>query len=584
MRRARESLSLVSLPRFSSLVSLVSSLPLIPTHSHSLPLTPIFSVSPSSSAPSSSSLPSTISVMMLSVEKGQHIYAYCNIRTNQVLYSLERTLRHSHLSQLADVGANNSPPKLRKDLWRPLFTVSVPSQRQGLELFKKLREYRLLHETNWALTEEIKRPYTDKQIADRKAKLEDRGGSKKETVFDVIKREKKKMRIKMVMDQKANSVADLAAILMRQEEKGARLVDEKEIAAQARKKQAIDEICRLAARFEKGGMAELEGKTAELKAHIQGHSERSVDKSAKSKQRKEEYQKLRKARAILDQTKLQRRKMVYAVEAVKAARKEAAEVTAAQEAAAREKEAAEVTTAQEVSAREKDAAQTDHNITPTASAPLDPIDWRQYIKPYPSSLDPVLAAQEGHAFGKRHPALRANAKDIKLVQAPIFHTEGIFVKWANALDAEYAEIWPTGVQHEKMGFVRNTAPVPDQEAAKSISDMKARMWKTRSANWDASIQPAEEQEITGEEDGEVGEVESAQEQDRKAVLSDIKEQILRAVKRRTGRPFWAWQREEKRLARKGKSQEPIKTASPTGGQTEVDLTAEPTSAENAPTL
>ena len=274
---------------------------------------------------------------------------------------------------------------------------------------------------------------------------------------------------------------------------------------------------------------------------------------------------MRKAREVLDQTKLQRRKMVHAAEAVKAAKEQAAEETSAQ-------------------TTPKDASETPATDSSAVSATSEPIDWRQYIKPYPSSLDPVLAAQEGVTLGKRNPALRANAKDIKLVTAPIFDAEGISVKWANALDAEYAEMWPTGVQHENMGFVRNTAPVPDQEGAESVSDLKANMWKTRTANWDASIRPAEEQEQEQAviEEGDVAE--SAQEQDREAVLSDIKDQILRDVKLKTGRPVWVWQREEKRLAKKGGNTQTLSSPSPTGGQAEVDMAAEPTSAENAPTL
>lgn len=457
------------------------------------------------------------------------------------------------MSQLPDAGANNNPPKLRKDIWRPLFTVSVPDQRQGLQLFELLREYRMLHETNWELTEEIKRPYTEKQIEKLKEKLQNRGGCKKETVFDVIKREKKKMRAKMVMDQKANSVADLATILLRQERQGMLLAQQQRNATRTRKRQMIDEICSLAMTDERG-MARLEAKIAEWDAQVREHLERSLDKTNPMKQRMDEDKKRRKAKVVRDHMVLKRKKILFAKKAVKAAEQRAPEEMRAQ----------------------------------ATTTPTEPIDWKQYIEPYPTELDPIRAVQEGITMNlkkKGNFITGAELKDIKLLRAPVFTMDGISVKWSNALDAEYAEEWPGKVQHDFMGLVRNTAPRPDQERADTVTDLKIGMWKSRSANWDAALQRSvAEQEQGVEEDGQVAE-NSSQEQDRKAVLSDIKEQILRDVKLKAGRPVWIWRREEKRMQKQERRNRSVATsASPTGGQMQVDMAAEPTSAENAPTL
>ncbi|MGG6498538.1 UNVERIFIED_CONTAM: hypothetical protein NY603_36985, partial [Bacteroidetes bacterium 56_B9] len=81
--------------------------------------------------------------------------------------------------------------------------------------------------------------------------------SKKETVFDVIKREKKKLRVKMVMNQKANSVADLAAILVRQEQQSASLASQKEALLKRRKSKVLGEIISLAKEFERSGNKDL---------------------------------------------------------------------------------------------------------------------------------------------------------------------------------------------------------------------------------------------------------------------------------------------------------------------------------------
>ena len=153
---------------------------------------------------------------------GQHIYAYCNIRTNQVLYSLTQILRpQKNLRQLPEAGNNTKPPRLRKDLWRPLWTLSLPSgfqgEAQGLEAWKRLNALRYLHEIYWTPSKELARNRTEAELEALQEQIEERGGSKKENVYDLIKRNKKKLRLKGVMDQKANSIADLSSILVEQE-------------------------------------------------------------------------------------------------------------------------------------------------------------------------------------------------------------------------------------------------------------------------------------------------------------------------------------------------------------------------------
>ena len=72
--------------------------------------------------------------------------------------------------------------------------VYFPSQHAGLAAFKKLREFRVLHETSYSL--DI---------------ITETEGKWKGSLIP------KKKRGKVLMDQKANSVADLAAVLLLQE-------------------------------------------------------------------------------------------------------------------------------------------------------------------------------------------------------------------------------------------------------------------------------------------------------------------------------------------------------------------------------
>ena len=84
------------------------------------------------------------------------------------------------------------PAKLRKDLWLPFWLATFPSPIAGLNAYRKLREFRLLHEV----------AYPRSVVADPK-----------NPKCNLPKR----LKGKALMDQKANSVADLAAVLFQQE-------------------------------------------------------------------------------------------------------------------------------------------------------------------------------------------------------------------------------------------------------------------------------------------------------------------------------------------------------------------------------
>ena len=126
---------------------------------------------------------------------GQHIYMYHNIHTKQVVYSFTRQLNnHDSLRQLPFLGKKTQPPRLRKDLWLPFCLTYFPSPHAGQEAFRKLREYRRLHETRYDLDSiTVKEgPHTGNLMTTK-----ERG--------------------KVLMNQKANSIADLAAVLLQQE-------------------------------------------------------------------------------------------------------------------------------------------------------------------------------------------------------------------------------------------------------------------------------------------------------------------------------------------------------------------------------
>lgn len=129
-------------------------------------------------------------VESIEAKHGNHIFIYRNVRTNQVVYSLTRSINNNAaLKQLPFLGKKTVPAKIRKDLWLPFALVEFPSSIQGLNIYRKLREFRRLHETSYDL----------------------------ETITENGNLLPQKRRSKVLMNQRANTVADLAAVLLQDE-------------------------------------------------------------------------------------------------------------------------------------------------------------------------------------------------------------------------------------------------------------------------------------------------------------------------------------------------------------------------------
>lgn len=405
-------------------------------------------------------------------EHGRYIYAYCHIRTNQVVYSFTQTLHNaSALRQLPDLGANNKDARLRKDLWKPLYTLCLPSDspetlRQGLHAFKKLREWRTLHETSWTPSPLLSKPKTETEIEQMREKLSDRGGNRKENVYDLITREKKKLRIKSVLDQKANSVADLAAVLLAQEEMGVKTTKAREKEQQIDRAREVKEMLSLAAEAEKGGLEALEKEVASLQSRIESMNtdQPAEDGMTRSRLKKE-----------LHRTIPRKLRMEFASKAVREARPQQTESAT-------------------------DGSKSD-------------MSWTTSLPSFPGpNID---------RLPKRSP-LRSK---LRRENYPIYSTEGVTVQWNNILDAEFAATWPANVKHERMGWTRYTAPNPKAETLEDVEQFKAVQWPKREANW----LPAPE----GEEEGEAAlerERVRSERMARKEFVGGITSDILRQVR------------------------------------------------------
>lgn len=355
------------------------------------------------------------------------------------------------------MGANDSFVKLRKDLWHPLWTLTLPAtpyaEAQSKHTFKKLREWRKLHETNWDTPPMLSQPFSDAEIKELEEKLEDRGGSKKESAHKIIHRNKRKMRVKAVLDQRANSVADLAAVLIEQDDMGAKMAEKKEKTAKSSRDFQANLMLELAQEAENGGIAKIEARKEqleELKAKADRIGETGSDMS-KSQMRRE-----------IQALAARKVKMQYSVEAVAKARKDLL--------ASRSQPALEGGSPAPAPAKSTEITSADlHPLLPAFPIPRG---------------DPP----------KRGP-IRAR---IRQANAPIFSTEGVTIKWSNTLDAEYAEQWPDTVMHEPMGLVRHRAPRADEEAVNDVATLRGRNMKVREG-WYAKKVKAMEAEMEGRE-------------------------------------------------------------------------------------
>ncbi|KAF1831417.1 hypothetical protein BDW02DRAFT_505288 [Decorospora gaudefroyi] len=143
--------------------------------------------------------PSTLRDVVDPHRRAQHgdtIYIFRHIRTNQIIYSLQELLDKHHLDQLPFMGKHSKPPVLRPDEWVPHCVVTFPTPTQGHHAFRQLREFRKLHETAWNRTN------------------------------PGWKRLNRKVRMRKIMDQRANTSADLAKVLSIQHELGEKTMEE----------------------------------------------------------------------------------------------------------------------------------------------------------------------------------------------------------------------------------------------------------------------------------------------------------------------------------------------------------------------
>lgn len=254
----------------------------------------------------------------------------------------------------------------------------------------------------------------------------------------------KKAKSKLIMDQKANSIADLAAVLREQESIGA--TTDEEVVKEPDWESMATEITQLSTEAEDDGLKKT---NAEIKSvRVERHS------IVQDKAKREEHKKLRHTETGL----LEKRRKMYIATQVKKqafaeAKQDALEWDNKQDGASQQDE----TVALQFNLQDMIQRDTFHDLIQDFST--------TYI---PREMAPKQTSQQ--PLPKRGELRKKLIKD----KAPVYTAEGVRIKWMDPLDAEYAENWPRAVQHDIVGIVRHALPKPDSEPVLDVEDMPKR--------------------------------------------------------------------------------------------------------------
>ncbi|KAF1939274.1 hypothetical protein EJ02DRAFT_425010 [Clathrospora elynae] len=337
---------------------------------------------------------------------GEIVYVFRNVKTNQIIYSLAELLDNHHLAQLPFIGKHSKPPVLRPDEWVPHCVITFPTAAQGHNAFRKLREFRHLHELAW--------DKTNPEFRDLHRKL----------------------RIQKIMNQRANMSADLAEVLRLQEEHGEHTAAEQ--AEQQQKATAyIDQ------RWEQidalANAAVAKEKLTDNVKWLQ-HQVRSMTMKLRMKhnQNAADQKSLQAAKASLE-TRLG--KVQYAVR--KAEQFKHLQEDLSRIAAPANAEGAEARL-DELKAQARVMQEALENPDPTRSAADLQMD-RDLLAQHQTditTLEQAFDAKTQSQTRDHYIARSVLPRYFKKVHPKPYTLEGVTIQWADMQDALYAEQWP----------------------------------------------------------------------------------------------------------------------------------------------
>ncbi|KAI4906713.1 hypothetical protein J4E90_010172 [Alternaria incomplexa] len=346
---------------------------------------------------------------------GEIIYIFRNTKSNQIIYSLQELLDNHHLEQLPFIGKHSKPPALRPDEWVPHCVLTFPTPSQGQNAFRKLREFRRLHETAWDKTN------------------------------PEFKRMDKKTRVKKIMDQRANTSADLAEVLRIQETHGAKTAEEQ---AEQEKKVStfLDKRWEQIDALANAGLAKA--KPTDNIKWLQGQI-RSMDHKLKMKHHQNEAdQKSIKAAKESLETRLG--KLQYALRKAEQFKNLQEDLT---KRAAPANELGAETKLYELKVQARALQEALDNPDPTRSEADLELD-REILAGHRAEITTLEQAFEAKAqAGSRDHYIARSVLPKALKTPPVkpYTLEGVSVRWADIQDALYAAgKWPAAIEHEPL--------------------------------------------------------------------------------------------------------------------------------------
>ncbi|KAI9793087.1 MAG: hypothetical protein M1816_000985 [Peltula sp. TS41687] len=352
------------------------------------------------------------------------IFVYNNIRTNQVLYSLTRALdNNASLCQLPYLGKKTVPARLRKDLWQPLATIQFRSADRCLHALRELREFRKMHELSYDL-ESIRKKEKPKATAGKHG-VEERSTSGRTTLLG------KKKRGRHLMDQKANSIADMAAVLIRREKWEREQWERKQWEREKRETEK----------------REMEKRENEKRKRERENEKREREKMEMEKREREKWEMenwdrewggTKEEEGEGEKWEMEK----WEREGGGAAKEEEGEGKGEREGGATKEEEGE---GKEEKEKERER---EPSLRLGDTGPMN-------LQGPATVEDRLVVHDEATAAGER-----AVVKKRKMANAKI---KPVTIRWKNILDAEFAGRWPETVIHDAMEWGGHTAPAPPRK-------------------------------------------------------------------------------------------------------------------------
>jgi len=352
---------------------------------------------------------------------GEIIYIFRNTKTNQIIYSLQELLNDHHLDQLPFIGRHSKPPVVRPDEWAPHCVLTFPTAEQGHNAYRKLREFRKLHELSWAKTNPQWRLAPLKQ------------------------------RMKKIMDQRANTSADIAEVLLIQELHGKNMRE----ALDEQQKKAVEYMDKKWPEIDALANAALAKEKETDNVKWLEHQIRSLTRKLNMKHNQNEAdQKRLKNAKIIQEIRL--RKVQYA-------QRKAEQFKTIQEGLARAAAPANEFGAEGKLSELKDQAIVLREVLakrdPTRSlkdhaAGRDLASLQRKI----AALEAAFEAKAKMEGRDHHIARSVLPPSLKKTLPTPYTLDGVSVRWADLHDALYAsDRWPESIEHEMLDVnkVRN---------------------------------------------------------------------------------------------------------------------------------